>query len=69
MIDILFKEHSAKEVLEEEQDNKKLLEKYVALSMRLQEENLKEGPDFVKQKDLSNEWSKIKKEILKRMET
>ena len=34
MIDILFKEHkSAKEVLEEEQDNKKLLEKYVALSM------------------------------------
>ena len=55
MIDILFKEHkSAKEVLEEEQDNKKLLEKYVALSMRLQEENLKEGPDFVKQKDLSN---------------
>ena len=65
MIDILFKEHkSAKEVLEEEQDNKKLLEKYVALSMRLQEENLKEGPDFV-----SNEWSKIKKEILKRMET
>ena len=68
MIDILFKEHkSAKEVLEEEQDNKKLLEKYVALSMRLQEENLKEGPDFVKQKDLSNEWSKIKKEILKRM--
>ena len=33
------------------------------------EENLKEGPDFVKQKDLSNEWSKIKKEILKRMET
>ena len=38
MIDILFKEHkSAKEVLEEEQDNKKLLEKYVALSMRLQE--------------------------------
>ena len=47
MIDILFKEHkSAKEVLEEEQDNKKLLEKYVALSMRLQEENLKEGFGF-----------------------
>lgn len=70
MIDILFKEHkSAKEVLEEEQDNKKLLEKYVVLSMKLQEENLKEKPDFAKQKDLSNEWAMTKKEILKRMET
>ena len=43
MIDILFKEHkSAKEVLEEEQDNKKLLEKYVALSMRLKKKFLNE---------------------------
>ena len=60
MIDILFKEHkSAKEVLEEEQDNKKLLEKYV----------VPVATKISQQKHLSNEWSKIKKEILKRMET
>lgn len=48
--------------------NKELLSRYTATVMELQEEYLKERQDFNRQKDLEENYSLLRKELLSRME-
>lgn len=48
--------------------NEELLNQYTALVTELQEEYLKRVQDFNKQRDLQNQYSLLRKELLSRME-
>lgn len=48
--------------------NKELLDRYTAIVMELQEEYLKRPQDFNRQKELQDNYSLLRKELLSRME-